>query len=189
MSSSEIAKRFFNETRSKALREAKVNTGGGNRASDMGLGDYWVRLDRVHMKETSKSGTILFEILGTVVHVKSAECEHRVGDSVQKAFFPTNNFFFKDVKGFISSTLDVPSDGVTEENVLEVTDDDNPLADMVIAVKGVSKPGKEGTKNEGKVFTNIYWNGEISLDALNDLDEKVKATYLPNLAEAIAAEG
>ncbi len=188
MSSSEIAKRFFNESRSKQLREAKANTGGGRRAEDMGLGTYWVKLDKVHMKETSRSGTILFEILGTVVAVRSDDCVHRVGDSVQKAFFPTNNFFYKDVKGFVASTLDVPGDEVTEENILEVTDDDNPLADMVIEVKGVSKPGKEGTKNEGKVFTNIYWNGEISLEALNDLDERVKATYLPFLEEAFAAE-
>ena len=62
------------------------------------------------------------------------------------------------------------------------------LADMVIEVKGVGKPGKEGSKHEGKVFTNIYWNGEISLEALADLDERVKATYLPFLEEALAAE-
>ena len=188
MSSSEIAKRFFNKKRSKDFREAKAATGGGKRASDLGLGTYWVKLDKVHMKETSKSGTILFEILGTVIAVRSEDCEHRVGDAVQKAFFPSSNFFYKDVKSFLASTLDVPGDEVTEENILEVCDDDNPLADMVIEVKGVGKPGKEGSKHEGKVFTNIYWNGEVALEALADLDERVKATYLPFLEEALAAE-
>lgn len=179
-----VAERFFsNQSRVDAFNKEKVKS-FGNRAAKMGIGEYWVRLDKVTMKETMKAGTIIFEIAGTVVHVKSEECDHSVGEAVTQAFFPSSNFFYKDVKAFLASTLDTPTEEVTEQDILEVCAEDNPLADLVIGVKGVAKHGKEGTKHEGKVFCNLYWNGEISEEALGDLDEKVKATYLPDLATA-----
>lgn len=107
---------------------------------------------------------------------------HSVGEEVSHMMMSKHDSFLSNVKGFISSTLDMTDDKIGEDEALMVCADDQPLAGTIVEVAS-----RNTVTRAGNDFTVVNYKGEVPMDQMVGIFEEMGeigaerlATYFPN---------
>ena len=132
---------------------------------------FLARIDKCKIGKNRKDeGFFVVEM--TVIH----DCEpdkyqrssfgHAVGEEVSHMMMAKHDSFLGNVKGFISTTLDMPDDQIGEEEAIAVAADDQPLAGTVVEVAA-----RNTVTRAGNDFTVVNYKGEVPRDQLDAIFE------------------
>lgn len=167
--SKELAQGLF-----KGLKDAKARVDSNWDRE----GRYLMRIDNVKIDSNRKKQTAVF-VEKTVVHViDDADGEgHKVGESTTHSMWTHHESFLGNVKAFLAGALGVPPEQITEEQVYEVVDDEQPFAGTVVECHN----RKILTREKKQPFTVVNYKREVPAQELIDtLSDEVKETYFPD---------
>lgn len=113
---------------------------------------------------------------------------HQPGEEVSHMMMSKHDSFLGNVKGFISTTLEMSDETIGEEEALAISADDQPLAGTVIEVVA-----RNVVTRAGNDFTVVNYKGEVPMEQVVELFATVEdgaermARFFPDHVAPVAA--
>lgn len=155
-----------------------------NSSSFLRPGMYWAKIDAMkYVADRLTNWRFITEM--TILRVTDpgpSNSPNPVGDNVSYMLKRATDRFMEDLSVMIGGILGLTAAEITEQNILDLISDRQPLANMIVEVQVVAQPRKP--KPNGEVlpdWNNVYFKREVpASEALGVLDQPAQDRFFPN---------